>query len=230
MAEKQQYLPHPGYYPPYQAFTYYYPYAYPHYNQQAHFQSPSYCTSEHEGKDIGLTHAQQHHHHTTGHHHHYPQAAPPPAVPTPAYQPVHTHYHPPPQPYPQHPHHHGHFHHHPHPPYPATPPVQPPRSPVQDEFWYVPPGQVPAAEGRGKNLWHGRSRAEVEEDERRAAYMTGAYDPKDIKPHDPKPDDMFVVVYPDGSQMHVSYATIEGAEWKGRWTRDEHGRMVFYLA
>ena len=57
--------------------------------------------------------------------------------------------------------------------------------------------------------------------------MSGAYAHKEIKPRDAKPDDMFLVIHPDGSQNHISFATIDGAEWKGQWHRDPHGRMYF---
>lgn len=86
---------------------------------------------------------------------------------------------------------------------------------------------MPSAEAHGKTLWHGRSRAEVEEDDQRVAHASGAYASKEIKPRDAKSDDMFVVIYPDGRQGHVSFATIEGAGWKGRWQQDAYGRMYF---
>lgn len=177
---------------------YYQHYSQPHYHPQvAHHQQ---------------THHHQPHHHQTHHHqphYHLPQP------PAPVYSPQHHH---------QHQHSHQHQPQHSHVRHIHAPPK--PKE-TSKEFWYVPAGQTPTAGASGRNVWHGRSAAQVSADERKAAHDHGGYNAREPAPRNAAPDEAFLVLEPNGDQTWRTYATIENSLRPGRWDQAPSGQMFF---
>ena len=113
-----------------------------------------------------------------------------------------------------------------HPRAPATPvvhhvPRQPPRQP---------PRQVPAPQAPRPNIWYGRTRAQIAEDNALMAARrgTGANAPHDMSPQDPGDDRQFWVVELNGSHSLHNFATIEACKKPGKWMQNPvHGNLYF---
>ncbi|KAI9720349.1 MAG: hypothetical protein M1828_005733 [Chrysothrix sp. TS-e1954] len=143
-----------------------------------------------------------------------PQYTPPvyPQAPAPAYQPAWPNYAQQPHPYyPMQ--------------YPAHNIQKPPKSKSPPKtFRYVPPGQHPDANAVGKNVWHGRTREQVNADNHIMGLRSG-YKGHAMAPRDPKDDQTFMVVELDRSYTRRTARTI--GEMRGHWERDPSGQMYF---
>ena len=68
--------------------------------------------------------------------------------------------------------------------------------------------------------FYGRTREEVEEDNRLTAAREGVYRAASIQPHDPKPDQQFWVKEVNGEWALRNYYTIENGLRPGKWMMD----------
>lgn len=78
-----------------------------------------------------------------------------------------------------------------------------------------------------KNVWIGRTKAQVDEDNIKIALREGVMKPNEMAPRNPKPDQLFWVVELNGNPTLRSYQTIEelGA---GKWLIDpRYGNAYF---
>ncbi|KAF1986508.1 hypothetical protein K402DRAFT_393571 [Aulographum hederae CBS 113979] len=167
--------------------------------------------------------------------HQYQSALPPPAH---GYFPYPGHYNAPnpyyqmpapPQPSYGHPFHHHSAHYYSAPP-PPTQNAAPP-APFYHHPSYIPhynpaPHQRQQQTRSHENVWYGRTKREVAEDN---DIMAPKYARRVIEfhPKDPKPDDLFEVHYPDGSRQLRDYETIEEVHYPGKWRHGKDGVAYF---
>ena len=79
-----------------------------------------------------------------------------------------------------------------------------------------------------KNLWVGRTKAQVDEDNIKVAMRENVYKYDAMKPKDAKPDQLFWVVELDQSTTLRMYKTIDEDLGPGKWERDpRHGNAYF---
>ncbi|KAK3080738.1 hypothetical protein LTS18_013641 [Coniosporium uncinatum] len=76
---------------------------------------------------------------------------------------------------------------------------------------------------------HGRTRAEVLQDNEHIAATTGVDKPRDMAPKDPKPEELFRVYYPNGDMQLRNFATIEAVHYPGEWRKDPRDGSVCFV-
>ncbi|KAF2235928.1 hypothetical protein EV356DRAFT_499154 [Viridothelium virens] len=77
--------------------------------------------------------------------------------------------------------------------------------------------------------WFGRTAAQVAEDNQTTAVREGVYGRNAFVPKDPKDDQLFWVVEPDGKTTVLrTFDTIDNMGWEGEWKLDDrHGNLYF---
>ena len=109
--------------------------------------------------------------------------------------------------------------------HPHTPPV-----PVVHRVMRPPPRQAPVPQTAGPNIWYGRTRAQIAQDNAHMAARrsTGANAPHDMTPQDPGDDRQFWVVELNGTHTLHNFATIEACKKPGKWMQNPvHGNLYF---
>ncbi|KAF2841159.1 hypothetical protein M501DRAFT_917251, partial [Patellaria atrata CBS 101060] len=121
-------------------------------------------------------------------------------------------------------------------PQPHTPTVAAPQYPGTGPHGYLygyPPTFAPAINPSGDtkhNHWYGRSKAEVQEDNRKIATATGVYEFNELVPKDPTDDQQFWVVELDGSHVLRNFKTIEKVCRPGRWAvHPEKNNYLYFI-
>ena len=80
-----------------------------------------------------------------------------------------------------------------------------------------------------EHAWFGRTAAQVAEDNQTTAVREGVYARNAFVPKDPRDDQFFWVVEPDGRTTVLrTFDTIENMGWEGEWKLDDrHGNLYF---
>ncbi|OCK75900.1 hypothetical protein K432DRAFT_158848 [Lepidopterella palustris CBS 459.81] len=116
---------------------------------------------------------------------------------------------------------------------PATTYAQAPAYHYYLPHYYYPSGtdgrDVGCAPGTGyHHTYYGRTKEEVDAENRRLATAGGAYDAHEIRPHNPKPDQQFWCREKDGQLTLRTFYTIENDLHPGRWQMGaEKGNLIF---
>lgn len=77
--------------------------------------------------------------------------------------------------------------------------------------------------------WYGRTAAEVVEDNRRIAARERVHEPNDMRPLNPRDDQLFWVRELDGTFTLRTYATIEGDLQPGKWHQHPASGSAFFV-
>ncbi|KAI9694279.1 MAG: hypothetical protein M1820_009082 [Bogoriella megaspora] len=112
-------------------------------------------------------------------------------------------------------------------------PKSPETRPPEKHYYYTtpPPAYVPAVNHpeSKSHVWFGRTKEQVDEDNRIIAQREDVYKPMPIQPKGAKPDQQFWVVEADGKTTTMrTYYAIENHLGDGEWKIDpRHGNMYF---
>ena len=120
----------------------------------------------------------------------------------------------------------------------ATSPRPPETSPATHTYYHYPAAQEPEHPpavyvannpNSHEHSWFGRTTAQVAEDNQITAEREGVYGRNAFVPKDPKDDQLFWVVEPDGKSTALrTFDTIENMGWEGEWKLDDrHGNLYF---
>ncbi|KAF2153500.1 hypothetical protein K461DRAFT_268062 [Myriangium duriaei CBS 260.36] len=86
----------------------------------------------------------------------------------------------------------------------------------------------PKPEGKTKQVWLGRTKAQVADDNLKMAVRENVYKYDPMKPHGAAADQLFWVVEVDGSTVLYNFKTIDEALGPGKWERDPRfGNAIF---
>ncbi|EMC94143.1 hypothetical protein BAUCODRAFT_36613 [Baudoinia panamericana UAMH 10762] len=109
----------------------------------------------------------------------------------------------------------------------AVPPQPQQPQPMSNYYIYQPAYSAPAVAPIQGNVWTGRTKAQVEEDNMKIAAKEGANDKRKIVPTDIKDDQMCWCVELDGSHTLRTFISIK--ELKGEWKKDPRFQDSYYF-
>ncbi|KAK4988925.1 hypothetical protein LTR66_007186 [Elasticomyces elasticus] len=115
---------------------------------------------------------------------------------------------------------------------PPSPPKAPPPTYTSPIGYYAyPPAVAYAGPGKtadGKNIWLGRTKAQVDEDNMKIA-MHEVNKPTEWRPKPNSDDQMFWVVEVDGTHTLRTFQTIEGDLQPGKWVSDQRFGSFYFV-